>query len=566
MTSSVRYISVFLSLLFILHPKAKAYDSDTHLRMTYAAARMVGINHEVSLMLAMSDQWNDVSALTTPMGSLVIGTRLRRLFHFPASRSIGIDNASESHGSLNLNTLTKTYRLDPMGSELIMEGMRLGFLPFVGNGLHTLQDTFGHEGYAAEVGHAYAGHDPDRAWRDWPKYQQMSLAVIRALISIRELLPPEALDFETLKQKQLWNERVDKNNAEQITQIFLSKVEALVTNDIFKDRRYTQPATRYILGRLKEKGIILSHVDVNALVRENDFDGEKDLHQIFEQIIYAVTKREVAGEEILKKEFLLADILRGYPLDSRKNIFQQLVTYPKDIQKNITNRIVMIVLDKYVPDSQGVTSLGFTNNFIYEPNNKLRELEMQIRMDDWRRLTAQMYGSNWYFVEPEPSLMKKVLRSTSVDFYRLVKKGLLAAKRKALGQEEPKDIVGVAEQELAKELLEYRSMASDVSFVSMPQKMARRWVRMLITFTWLDMLRGKTRFVPQENAMAWMFVDKVKELLEKGHIKPIIESHEVTQLVDAVVMDRSKAMNQLNLVERPTLSSTMLCKQALAGY
>lgn len=554
---------LLITLILITPPIAKAYDSDTHLRMTYSAARFVGINHEVSLMLAMSAQWNDVSALTTPMGSLVVGTRLRRLFHFPASRSVEIDNTG-AHGSTNFNTVTKAYRLDPMGSELIIEGMRKGYLPFVGNGIHTLQETFGHEGYAAEIGHAYAGHEPDRPWRNWHKYKQMSLAVIRAMIGIRELLPEEALDFSTLKERGLWNDSTDRNNAEQLTKIFLKKIEPVANNDIFKDPRYTRPTTKFILQRLQERRFINPLIDISTLMKEEYFDGSKDVHQIFHDIIYALTAREIRGENIMNKDALLDDVLRGYPLEQEKNLFAQIAEYPKEIKENIANRIVMILLDKYIPDTNGITSLGFSNNFIWEPNNKLREMEMQLRMDDWRKLTNEMFGANWYFIPPQPSMLAKTLIAPMKAFYNLIHKAKALAKKLTFRENSESEVLLMAQKELETQVFEYSKMENDVQFVAMPKDKARQWVRMIISFAWLDVLKGENRYKPQDNAMAWLFVDKLRELLNKGEIKSLIHPEEIKELTTSVVLNREKLPAQFKkLIADESLM--IRCQTALKG-
>lgn len=560
--------ALIISLSFVLSRPASAYDEDTHLRMTYAAARFVGINHEVALMLAMGSAWNDVSALTTPMGSLVIGTRLRRLFHFPSSRSLSISNV-QVHGDGSFNIITKGGRLDPMGSELIIDGMRQGNLIMVGNGIHTLQDTSGHEGFSAELGHAYAGHEPDRPWRDMKKYEDMTLNVITAMLSIRKLLPPEALDYQSLKDRNLWKGGINsESSAETLAAEFLQHVRPMVSNDIFKDFRYTRPGTKYVLQRLQGLGFINQGVDLESLVKDEYFDGSKDIHEIFLAIVHDVSARELKSESIMNQKMLLNDVLTGYMLENDKNVFQQLADkFPERVRENIAIRIVTQMLEHYVPDRFGTSSLGFSNSFVYEPNNKLRELEMNLRMDDWRQLTNQMFGRDWHFEHPGPSLTRiafqKLLQNPVTVFFRLVRGGIRTAKDLIIKNTVDKELLDSAESELEKQVLEFGKLSSETELVAMPKDLARRWVFTILTFTWFDMLKLKFRFKPDNNAMAWASARGIEELLEKGEVNSLVGVDEVFALVEKVKLKAKKLPKDLvsRIVDAP--DSVIRCQRAL---
>ncbi|HPI39923.1 MAG TPA: hypothetical protein PLJ21_03915 [Pseudobdellovibrionaceae bacterium] len=548
---------LFLIPIFTLTLRSEAYDIDTHLRMIYANARMSGIGHEVALMLAMSSQWVDISPLSTPMGSLIIGTRLRRLFHFPGSRSIKIDN-KDTHGKMDANSVTKTIRLDPMGSNLIMEGMRKGWLPLVGFGLHTLPDTFGHEGWIAEIGHANGGHEPDRPWRSWNKYKQMTLAVTRAMISIRELLPLEALDYETPRNRGLWNNELDISNPEQVSNRFIQMIEPVANNNIFKDPRYTRPATRFLLQNLQDLGFIHPYIQINSLIDESLFNGQKDLQEIFRTLVNNVLAQELQGVSLFNQQMLLSDILRGYPLDKTQNIFQQIARFPGDIQESIANRIVMLILDKHVPDKIGETSLGLTNYFVWEPENDIRKLEMKLRMEDWRKLTIQYFNQDWFFIEPSSKsnlkTILKVLKLDLVQFYNLVQKerherherqqrsdpkeptekfSLKKTIFKALKEQELENLAAKELREALESLLEF---SKESTFVHVPKKMAGLWNRLIFQYTWLDLLRKKTHFYPQENAMAYIFVDKIKSMFKSGEIKQLISPEKLSQTLKDITL------------------------------
>lgn len=540
-----------LTSLTLLASSAQAYDSDTHLRMTYAAARHAGINHEVSLMLAMADQWIDVSALTTPMGSLMIGTRLRRLFHFPTSRSMRIDNR-DSHGRLDFNTVTKAVRMDPMGAELLSEGMKTGNLLMVGAGLHTLQDTFGHEGWLAEVGHASGGHEPDRPWRNWDKYKEMNLNIFRAMISIRKLLPPEALDMETPKKTGAWSAKIDINSAESLTQDFLDHVSKIANNNIFADPRYTVPAVDFLLKNLQEMKFFKAEIDTKSLVDASLHDGSMDIHLIFKEVVKKAYAMELQGIEVFDRKVLFSDILRGYGLDSNsKDVFQTISTWPEDIRTTVLNRIVSKVLDAHVPDTIGKSSLGTSNHFVWEPSGELRNLEMKLRMNDWRELTVKMYQSDWHFDEARNNiLLKEIVVNPIVylkigvgKFFGLVKAGALKVAGKK--QKTELEVGKAAAAELEKYVKGVYDVSPDTELVTMPKDYRKRWVGMILNFAWFDWVKGNNRFKAGENNLAFLFADTFNKLIAKGEVKALINEKELKALANKMTITEPKLIEAI---------------------
>jgi hypothetical protein len=499
-------------------------------------------------MLAMADQWIDVSALTTPMGSLVIGTRLRRLFHFPTSRSMKIDNR-DSHGKLGFNTVTKATRLDPMGAELIAEGMKTGNLLMVGAGLHTLQDTFGHEGWLAEVGHASGGHEPDRPWRNWDKYKEMNLNVFRALIAIRKLLPEEALDFETPKKTGAWSEAINIESAESLSTEFLAQIEKIANNNIFADPRYTKPAVDFILGNIKELKFIKAEVDVRGLVDEKIFDGSRDIHLIFKEIVKNAYAKELQGIEVFERKELFNDILNGYGLDpAGKNTFQIIAAWPEDVRTTVLNRIVTKVLDAHVPDTIGKSNLGTSNHFVWEPNGYLRELEMKLRMNDWRELTVKMYNEDWHFDEARDKVLLKAIVVNPFEylkigigkFFSVVKKGAIkvsGAKASAV-PEVGKD----AAAELEKYVKSIHDISADTKLVTMPKDYRKQWVKMILNFAWFDWIKGNNRFKPGQNNLAFLFTDKFNKMIADGEVKSLIGDAELFDLADKMTITDPKLL------------------------
>ena len=153
----VMSIIVFLSLWSF---EARAYEPEVHFYLTTLIGRWCGLTSEgdrVALANYSLDafratnagmypsQWLDIRKITT-----------RRVFHFPVPRGTNLQvvrNSQWAWATVNL-AVSESSSIQPN-------------LEMLGIGMHTLQDSFSHEGFTPKYGHwttapDYPENDPDR--------------------------------------------------------------------------------------------------------------------------------------------------------------------------------------------------------------------------------------------------------------------------------------------------------------------------------------------------------------------------------------------------------------------
>lgn len=514
-----------------------SYDVDTHVRMTYTLARTVGIGHEVALMLAMGNGWIDVSTSSTPMGDLLIGTRLRRLYHFPTARSSKVNNL-DSHGRFDFDAVTKAIRNDPMGSELIMEGLKEGNLIKVSMGLHTLMDTFGHEGFPAEIGHAYAGHDPDRPWRDWEKYKEMIHVATKAMLAIREALPPEALDYEIPRQNRMWSRETNIYDSTVLADIFIKHIEPFAKIDIFSDPNFLKIATNFLLNNEKEIGLIRKEFDLKKLPLSDLMDGTKDIYEVFYEITKRLSYLETQGVQVFERKFLFNELLVGIPIDESKNIFQQVEKMEDRMRHMLIQRVVTKILEKHVPQKLGITSIGTTNMFNLEAKTPLRDVEMRFRIGRWRNFDNTYFGQEWSFNHSIPGKMdnqKELIADNTIRFLKLILKGAgylnpLTWNGRIQAAIEARNVeqVGKTALEMLKaEVKKVVDLNRDTQIMTYAEKYRLQFLKASLTYAWFDMLKGKFRFKPQPDNLFYQFAEKYSEMVQDGLIPQLVKAEEL---------------------------------------
>lgn len=161
--------------------------------MMYHLSRAAGLNDGMSKFFALANQHIDEGIISSPM----LLTVQRQLFHFPGDlEKIEV----EGHGAISLpsrifkSKLALAERNSAIGNYLIYLGLTKGDLTLVGLGMHIKMDTYGHAGHSNMLGHMEAGHNPDRAFLEVEKYEDMIRSITQTLISVKQLLPAEAKD------------------------------------------------------------------------------------------------------------------------------------------------------------------------------------------------------------------------------------------------------------------------------------------------------------------------------------------------------------------------------------
>lgn len=182
------------------------YGEDVHYNLTKAVAILVGFSPEEAETIALADQGVDTDSKTNPFASV----DARNEYHFPGKDSL--DN---------------TKRNSPEAREKVDAAINdLGStLEDFGAGLHVLQDSFSHEGFAALFGHALAGHSPDKTYADMDKTLEMVQTIIDAMADYLTTRGKDANedaynDFEQIIKEmidefsRLYNTHDDRNETE----------------------------------------------------------------------------------------------------------------------------------------------------------------------------------------------------------------------------------------------------------------------------------------------------------------------------------------------------------------
>jgi RHS repeat-associated protein len=119
------------------------YEEDVHHQLTYALSRAAGFSPAQAGAISGADQGVDDNPATSPFKS----TEVRAAYHFTTpERRAQMWGAFEKTGSLTA----------------------------LGQFFHAQQDSYSHAGYGPKVGHAAAGHKPDKTYNDPAKALRMA--------------------------------------------------------------------------------------------------------------------------------------------------------------------------------------------------------------------------------------------------------------------------------------------------------------------------------------------------------------------------------------------------------
>ena len=258
----------------------KAYEQDTHLRLTYLIARSTGINDEVSKFLAYGNQNIDQTAISSAM----LLPPQRALFHFTGSFQVLKNSAHGGSGVFDRlkqlfwsRKITIAERNHAVGSMMIYQGLVDGDLQKISAGLHTKMDTYGHAGYTNAWGHMFDGHNPDRVFLETEKYRDMVRALTQSMVAIRNALPEEALDksgalkfLNKFREDSALKEELttaDLQDATKISSVLTasSELKKLYAENTFNNYAFKKLALKLIFDDFKARGIFSSDVTFDEI-------------------------------------------------------------------------------------------------------------------------------------------------------------------------------------------------------------------------------------------------------------------------------------------------------------
>ena len=425
--------SLLLGLVLLFSVSSYAYELDTHCYDTYMMARKAGFNHQHALFLCTGAQWVDEGLSSTPMGGLIWGTMVRRIYHFPNKRFQKQRVTQDGHSGVASFTIAKPKH--PVAYKLFDEGMKQGNWFKIGLSIHIVQDTFGHAGYTAEAGHAFAGHHPDRTWLAVNKYKQMTEAIFEMLVALRAVAPNEALDEWAQKVSK---EPVRSDDATKLAGAHWKDAESLVARDYFKDPRFTPEAVNYILRRARVKGFFRNDFQVDQwLPKDHDYilspleqaaaiekakvtytDGtpvyiddwsktRRDARDVLRRWVINQRRNEIMQGRFVKgsnfnmatlKEEGFAKLLIELEKieDSNLTLPEKLAAYNELVPEKLRNHLVDQIVD-FICEGEIPKPFDDFTKVQFEADGGPRTLEMALKISDRREKIAELYGKNILF-------------------------------------------------------------------------------------------------------------------------------------------------------------------------
>lgn len=316
---------------------AHAYESDSHLRVSYVLARAAGLSDAVAKYLSIGNQYIDETATTSAM----LLSSQRQLYHFHGDAA---EVKTTSHGGgqgiighMIKSKLSLAERNHALGSIFLYHGLVQGDLQLFSAGTHTKMDTFGHAGFSNMFGHAPDGHSPDRAFLEPKKYEDMIREMLASYVALKSVLPPEYIDDKAaLEYLNKFAEGthlgrklnvMDLANSVTISTAVLADAElqSIYRENIYKKYEYKKLALNRIYDSFKQQGKINADVSFNdlfpeAFIRNPSFDTTQVIVQTLMKNAHSEFLKTLEGKDIFDLPKLLEgqseeSFLRRYKLE-----------------------------------------------------------------------------------------------------------------------------------------------------------------------------------------------------------------------------------------------------------
>lgn len=332
---NMKKVLIGLSLLFPVF-SAHAYESDTHLRVSYVLARAVGISDAVAKYLSIGNQYIDETATTSAM----LLSSQRQLYHFHGDAA---KVNTSGHGGTSIlshimkSKLSLAERNHALGSIFLYHGLVQGDLQLFSAGTHTKMDTFGHAGFSNLLGHAPDGHSPDRAFLEPKKYEDMIREMLSSYVALKAVLPADQIDDKSaleylnkfaenthLKRKLT---AADLSNSVTISTAILSdhELQSIYRENMYKKYEYKLLALERIYDSFKMQKKINADVTFNELfpqefIRNPSFDVTEVIMQTLMKNAHSEFLKTLEGKDIFDLDKLLEgqtseSFLRRYGLE-----------------------------------------------------------------------------------------------------------------------------------------------------------------------------------------------------------------------------------------------------------
>lgn len=323
-------MKVVLTILSILTTvwTAQAYESDSHLRISYVLARAAGLSDAVAKYLSVGNQYIDETAMTSAM----LLSSQRQLYHFHGDASIVDTTGHGGTGVLAHIFKTKfalAERNHALGSIFLYHGLAKGDLQLFSAGTHTKMDTFGHAGFSSFLGHLPDGHSPDRAFLEPKKYEDMIREMLSSYVALKSVLPPEYIDdkgaleyLNKFAEETHLNRKLTANDL--LSDVTISTVvladkelQSIYRENIYKKYEYKKLALNRIYDSFKRQGKINPDVSFNDLfpeefIRNPSFDTTQVITQTLMKNAQSEFLKTMEGKDI----FDLPRLLEGQTEES----------------------------------------------------------------------------------------------------------------------------------------------------------------------------------------------------------------------------------------------------------
>jgi hypothetical protein len=282
---------------------------------------------------------------------------------------------------------------------MLMEGLKRGNLMMASASIHTLEDSFAHAGTPAEIGHAMVWHWPDRPFYSPAKYMRMEQAVFSALVAIRTMLPPEALDCDlhlAPVPSQIANCHMDSTLLAE-NYAATSAITKVISTDVLKDPEYVSTAIRDLLVRgVKAKYIRMNAQQIDQVINSLPKDKGYDAVKMTEIMMRNLLKNEISMKPgVVNIRYILADMGRV----SLKASDTEVLNYAKSFGvDNLLSRMSEELLQWKVP-----VPLSDTHVLELEDDKSvIREKEMELRIRNMQQAIRELYAVNLKMI-PNPT-------------------------------------------------------------------------------------------------------------------------------------------------------------------
>lgn len=393
------------TMLFVLllTQTAQAYDVDTHFYGTYSMARFAGIRHEVALKIATGTQWMDESYISDPLSMIIlpdVGIKKRRLLHFPGSRVANaltvntLPSMLDPSSKQKLKSFTETEADHEFASELFTEGLKRGDLMTAAAGLHTLEDSFAHAGTISELGHAHFWHHPDRPYIDEAsveKYMNMTRAVLKAMVAIRELLPVNGLDM----QLQIGGSKPNHEmNAKELGEAYtaLPELRAAVSRKILNDPGFVS----FTMSNIFERARKADYVGEGYQAYLHNFNPGEDSFTAGYNVAKSMPRAMINAAKILKDS-------------GRPSLSSDYILSIGGLGE-LLSKVIYELMDSIVP-----RPLDAYHKFEKEEDGPIWVKEMDIRIMNMRSFIKRVYGADVGFLENNTKDQKGFLKEMAQD-------------------------------------------------------------------------------------------------------------------------------------------------------